>query len=470
MAGTMGNAPDWTIGFQPVTQETLNAPLTVRHGRLPDGLRGTFYRNGPARHELGGRRYHHWFDADGMVQAFRFTDDGVAHHGRFVETPKHAAEREAGRFRYPAFGTPLVDPRSAEPDTWNTANTNVVPHHGRLLALWEGGSAHALAPDDLRTEGPVAWSEDTAGWPFSAHPHVEPDGTMWNFGMNAAEGALALYEIAPDGRPRRVQSFELPGGVPMIHDFVVTDRHLVFVLPPFHFHGWKLLTKNCVLDCFRWEPRKGTRVLVVDKADWGRRRWFELPPSFIFHFGGGWDDGDCIRLDYERYRNPDVVTKYARRVMKGKPFRLDAAAATQAVLDLRNGTAREDGFAASSEFPRIHPDRVGQRYRYRYSVASDGTHGHPFQNGVRRLDMETGAQATYCFGPDAITEEHVVVPKPSARGEGDAWLVGTMLDTASGRTRLNVFDARAIGDGPVFQAELPYALPLGFHGNFAPAT
>src|SRR5262245_32438884 len=82
----------WLRGWQAVANETLQTPWLELQGRVPAGLHGTLYRNGPARHELGGERYHHWFDGDGMVQAFRFTPHGVSHQGRFVRTAKYVQE------------------------------------------------------------------------------------------------------------------------------------------------------------------------------------------------------------------------------------------------------------------------------------------------------------------------------------------------------------------------------------------
>jgi all-trans-8'-apo-beta-carotenal 15,15'-oxygenase len=40
-------------------------------GTIPDGLRGIFLRNGPARNELAGKPFGHWFDGDGAVHTFR---------------------------------------------------------------------------------------------------------------------------------------------------------------------------------------------------------------------------------------------------------------------------------------------------------------------------------------------------------------------------------------------------------------
>ena len=61
------------------------------------------------------------------------------------------------------------------------------------------------------------------------------------------------------------------------------------------------------------------------------------------------------------------------------------------------------------------------------------------------------------------------VPRPGAAGEIDGWLVGTALDLDAKITRVSVFDAAELGDGPVASAALPYPLPLGFHGIFVAA-
>jgi len=468
-----GEVP-WSLALRSVNRETLASGLTIRSGRVPEGLRGTFYRNGPARHELGDRRYHHWFDGDGMVHAFRFADGGVTHHGRYVNTPKHQAEMEAGRFLYPAFGTRWDDMRTpGSRDAMNAANISVLVHHERLMALWEGGSAHALDPDTLETRERIAWSPQTEGLPFSAHPSVDTDGTLWNFGVAPRQQAMVLYEIAPGGSLRRAQPVPLKEAAPMVHDFVLTQRHLVFVMPPLRFDPARFADGASFLDSHRWHPEAGMRVLVVDKKDWTKRRWFELPTGFVFHFGGGWDNGDTIRLDYERYPDPAVVDSFARSIMRAEPTKQPLAESMQVTLDLRKGTARQDKLAGHSEFPRLHPDVVGRRYRYRYSLtvgetAGEGERSHPFHNAVRRLDMETGDTQHFVFGPNQIAEEHIVVPKPGG-GESDAWLIGTVLDVPAGVTRLTVFDARRLADGPILDAALPYALPLGLHGDFAAA-
>jgi carotenoid cleavage dioxygenase len=47
-------------------------------------------------------------------------------------------------------------------------------------------------------------------------------------------------------------------------------------------------------------------------------------------------------------------------------------------------------------------------------------------------------------------------------------MVGTSFDIQTGKTVLSVFDALHIADGPIANAYLPYAQPIGVHGNFYP--
>src|SRR5207237_918628 len=67
----------------------------------------------------------------------------------------------------------------------NAANTNVVFHGGRLLALWEAGLPHRLDPVTLETLGPDRLGGALGpGDTFSAHPKLDRStGDMWNFGV-----------------------------------------------------------------------------------------------------------------------------------------------------------------------------------------------------------------------------------------------------------------------------------------------
>jgi hypothetical protein len=59
----------WRLGFTSIEAETPQEIDLAIEGSLPSEVKGTLYRIGPARFEVGGERYQHWFDGDGMVHA-----------------------------------------------------------------------------------------------------------------------------------------------------------------------------------------------------------------------------------------------------------------------------------------------------------------------------------------------------------------------------------------------------------------
>lgn len=237
--------------------------VAALEGRWPAELRGTFYRNGPARFELGGERYRHWFDGDGMAHAWHIGGGTVRHEARFVRTQKYEQETAAGRFLYPAFDTRIARRPVGNNDSVNPANTNLVPHGGKLYALWEGGSATELDPDGLATRGIKRWRDDLAAMPFSAHPKITPDGTLWNFGIVHGANKLLLWRIDADGSLGKFGMLDVPQ-LPIVHDFVVTARYMVFLVPPWDV---RMTRDSTILGAHTWNGARPLRVVVVDRTD-----------------------------------------------------------------------------------------------------------------------------------------------------------------------------------------------------------
>lgn len=433
-------------------------------GKLPSDLRGNFFRNGPGLFERGGQRYHHWFDGDGLVHAWRFTDQGVAHQARFVRTKKFVAEQQAGEFLVPAFGTPIkakIPLRS--PDSMNTANTNVIQLDGRLLALWEGGSAHSLDSQYLQTQEVVTWSPELAGMPFSAHPKVEADGTLWNFGTMM--GKLILYQISPQGKLLKQHVMNGPSSA-MVHDFVVSQKHLIFLFSPIVLNIDKLKSGASMVNAMEWQAQESTKVLIVEKADFSKSRLLELPALMVFHFGNAWEENNVIHLDFVKSADMRNFQNWMPKIMRGEDVRSEPSTPAFLSIDLNRQRISMTERGENVEFPRVDPRVVGQHNQFiYYPVAINKTENNAL-NGVMRLDRESGKTDSFDFGDRCRLEEHVVVPKSVASKEGEAWLVGVGFDIQRQTSFASVFDAQNLAAGPVALAHLPYWLPHCFHGNF----
>ncbi|MGM9479820.1 carotenoid oxygenase family protein [Roseateles sp. NT4] len=444
--------------------EDLDAGAVVE-GRLPVALRGRYFRNGPGLMQRADKRYRHWFDGDGLVQSWQLQDGRASHRARFVQTDKFRAEQEAGRFLLPAFGTAIRAERPVRgPDSVNAANTSVLMQGDHLYALWEGGSAYELDPATLATRGVKTWAPELRGMPFSAHPKVEPDGTVWNFGT--ASGRLALYQIDAAGKVRRHAVLDDIAAPAMLHDFAVSQRHLVFLLAPIQLDMAAVRGGESMLGAMRWGADQPTRVLVIDKADFSRRRIFEMPACHVFHFGNAWDDGRLLRVDYVQGVALPEFNASAERMMRGERTGREASTPRVLEIDLQSGRLAVAARDESVEFPVVDPRVVAQRHRFVWYPTAVETGARWGFNGLMRLDIETGARERFSFGADTVVEEHVLVPKPGSTREGEGWLIGMGYDVKRRRSFLSVFDALRLADGPLARAWLPYAVPYGFHGKF----
>lgn len=459
----------WTLGFEGLQADLAPQPMQLR-GKLPRDLRGTLLRNGPAQHSLGDVRYQHWFDGDGMIQQYRFSDQGLTHQGRFLRTQKFVAENAAGRRLLHSFGTEVAGGSPmASADAGNVANTSVVHHAGETLALWEGGSATRFDAGTLETGGLKTWTPEHAGMPFSAHPKIGADGTLWNFGVSSAHGLLSIYQVSARGQVRTA-TLKVPD-MAMVHDFAMTEQHLVFLLPPLIFDGDRAHAGSTFLASHVWKPQLGMRALVLHKDRLDQPQWMELPTGFLFHTGNAWEDGKgVIHLDYIRTEDASDVVQGFRALMRGEFEGEPAHAVAQVQLDTRSGRARQTLQAHHAEFPRIDPRFVGRRHTKLFMAERVAVSNRPGFDCVARLDLDSGKVDRYRYGTDVMVEEHVFIPARTASArEGEGWLVGSALDLRSRRTLISVFDARRLAQGPLAQGSMDRAVPLGFHGTFIPA-
>ncbi len=253
----------------------------------------------------------------------------------------------------------------------------------------------------------------------------------------------------------------------MVHDFAITERHLVFLLTPMVMEMDRFQAGHSVADSYQWRADQPMRVLTVDKNDWTLRRWYELPTGFVFHLGNAWEErGGTIRFDYLRYVDARILTENLRAVMTGEEFTEHRAQLAQVTLYPQDGRAEQRLLPGNSEFPALDPRLVGRRQRYLVLTQATADIGRPGFNAIRRIDLDGETEQSYRFDKDILVEEHLVIPKSANAPDGDAWLLGTVLDTNEGVTRLTLFDAAHLTDGPIAQAALPYSLPLGFHSHF----
>ncbi len=445
----------WALGVADVEADVPQEALTLVQGKVPVGLSTTLFRNGPAKFRRGDSASGHWFDGDGLVRRWRVEGGKATLAARFVDTPKRRLEAKLNAMVQPGFGSPRRNGAVINgPDDTNAANTSVMVAGGQLYALWEGGSATMLDAATLATQGPKTFRRDLKQMPFSAHPHVDRDGTVWNFGGNGQN--TYVWKLNPDGSLAKAEMIALDRNS-YFHDFTTTARHLIFVLQPWVQEEFKFPLSTGM----SWKPELGTQVLVVDKDDFSKRRVFELPAFSFFHLAAGWEESDgTIRFDGCLEANPTFGQKSASALLRGQHIKAPTPMLTQIVLR-PDGKAEMQTTRVAAEFPASDQRMAGLARRFTTHVT--GYRNTPFPHAIAKWDWQKGRDDKHDFGDDHLVEEFLFVA--NGAGERDGWLIGTTLNLKAQKTELHLLNAAKLSDGPVatWQASLP--LPLGFHGT-----
>lgn len=467
--------------FAPVSGE-VEVDLEVT-GHLPDGLDGVLVRNGPGALEMGPDRYQHPFDGDGMVVRFDVGGGRVRYRNRFVATRERTEELRAGRMLHRAFGTNL--PGGFRRNLLrlrfkNAANTNVVWHGGRLLALWEGGVPHALDSSSLATLGRFTFDGAlTPSWtrpldkllapelPFSAHPRLDPrTGELFNFGtLLGRKHRLVTYRVDARGQLAERRFLDLDA-MPFVHDFALTPRFLVFFLPPVTFDVPRaLLGLVSPVEAIHHAKGAPTRILVVPR-DGGPPRTLETRGGFVFHFVNAFERGQEIVVDGARMDAFEGGPIDVRDPAAFRGQRLFDAHPTRFQLDLAAGRVSEESLGLHAvELPTIDGRWATREHHTFFSIAREPGSRSPLHEALARTSTAGGAPLVRSFAPD-LPGEPVFVPRSPDAAEGDGWLLSVIYRARARRSELVCLDASTLET--VATARLPHAIPPGFHGGFVP--
>jgi carotenoid cleavage dioxygenase-like enzyme len=461
MDGSQVSNPYLSGNFAPVASED-DFELEVV-GEIPAAIRGAFYRNGP-NPQFEPRGFYHWFTGDGMIHGV-FVEDGKARYrNRYVRTPKWEVEHEAGKALFGGF-----DPRNADPSVagqdGGVANTNIVWHAGKLMALEEAHPPFELDPLSLDSLG---YNNDYRGR-VTAHPKIDPDtGEMVWFAYNAGEGFFTKtvsYGVTDaTGKVVRRDDFEAPFSS-MVHDFMVTKNHALFPILPLTGDLARAMNGG---PAFAWEPEKGSHVGVMRRdGDVADIRWFTTEACYVFHPMNAWEEGDKIIADVMEYGHAPLFPN-----TDGTMTPNTGAYLTRWTFDLSdasNTIKRERLDETPGEFPRFDERRAGLSYRHGWFAASaSGQTGLKFDS-IAHIDHAAGAKVMHTFGNGDAPGEPIFIPRSADAAEGDGWLIALVYRALEDRSDFVVLDALDIAKGPIAIAKLPRRVPFGFHGNWRAA-
>ena len=236
--------------------------------------------------------YTYPMDGDGMIHAVYLDNGRARYRNRFVQTAQprgRAARRARGLWRADAPECRSIRRscgRASNPGPFkNGAFISVLRHGDHLLALGE-------AIDRLRDDDGARHRRRVEG----GHRRADPARRAQSAPSADRRAVRARLQRRPSRssasststRPASwCASFDATLAAPtMIHDFVLTERHIVLLAGARWCSTWRRRAPGS--RCMQWKPDLGMRIGVLG-LDGGSPLWLEAEPFFVFHFANGFE-------------------------------------------------------------------------------------------------------------------------------------------------------------------------------------
>ncbi|XP_063167533.1 carotenoid-cleaving dioxygenase, mitochondrial isoform X1 [Candoia aspera] len=515
-------------------EETPEVIPTKIEGQIPRWLKGKLLRNGPGKFEFGSDKYNHWFDGMALLHQFEIEDGVVKYSSKFLRSNSYLTNSKDNRIMVSEFGTlALPDPcktiferfrsRFEWSEETDNCSVNYVVFKGDYFVSTETSLMHKVDLDTLETKEKVNWRKHVAVNGATAHPHYDPDGTVYNMGNSygkhgsnyniirvppqkshpddsSLQGAEVLCTIEPENRMK--PSY--------YHSFGMSENYVIFIEQPFKINLWKIITAKCFgrsfLEGMGWEPQQNTRFHVVNKhTGQALPLLYHSKPFCFFHQINAFEDQGCIVLDLCCYDDGSVFDIYRLQNLHKAGEALDQtynllpkSFPRRFVLPIRvspktsvgknvsplsyssAGAVKEaDGKiwctpeslhnedlqgAGGLEFPQInYAHYCGKKYRYFYGCGF----GHIVGDALVKMDTATKEMKIW-QEKGMYPSEPVFVPEPHSAAEDSGVILSVVLTPKQNQgSFLLILDAKNFSE--LGRTEIPVQIPYGFHGSFVPS-
>lgn len=428
--------------WAPVKEEITEHNLEIK-GEVPRDLNGLFVRNG--MNPVSGYS-DHWFFGNGMLHGIYLENGKASYKNRYVKTPYYENDLNV----ISSFGDLSASP----------ANTHIVNHAGKLLALEETSLPWELNRD-LETIG-VEDYKGKLNTAMTAHPRVCPETEEMLFFAYSMMGEPYLYyhRVSKQGELVQTEAIEIPRPV-MMHDWNITRNYVVFMdLPIVSDMDLAVSTGSP----FGFKPECGARLGAMPRdGNNSDVRWFDIDPCFVFHSFNSFEEGNKIILYVSRQQ--EAMVGGFKDIYGGEKT---VARLWRWIIDLENGMVSEEQLDdGACDFPRVNDNRIGLHTEYGYCMQiKTDVESLTFGETLFKYHLESGKRTDHHLGSNVAGGEPVFAPKPGSTKEDQGWILSLVHDRNTRKSKLVIVDAEAFDQEPVAEVMIPQRVPYGAHGSW----
>jgi 9-cis-epoxycarotenoid dioxygenase len=397
----------------------------------------------------------HIFDGDGMIHCIEFKEDKIIYHNRWIRTYRYKTEK---RYKKPLFVrlgklnsieiftnfikrlTLFEDIRSVNGE--GTANTNVICHNNKILALNEMDKPYLIEIKNGKVETIGRFDfEGKLKHNMCAHPKIDPDTReMVISGYDILLKQFYITLINKNSEIIKTKTIDL-NNPRLIHDVGITKNKIIILDLPLEFSLTNVLMSKFPIDI---NKDANSRIGLLDRND-DIIRWYELDDNeIIFHIANSWEQtagryiiiyAFCYDINEFNIKELDTQRPKLKRV----------------VIDTkRNKTKIKTVSDNYGELPIIDESLIGKKTDFIYysRISDEGF------DAIVRHNIKTKNEDIIKFGKGLYGGECAIY---------DNYIINILYNVETNRSELVVYDKKTFE--LLNNIDLKCRIPFGFHGR-----
>ncbi|CAH2108025.1 unnamed protein product [Euphydryas editha] len=482
-------------------EEEINEPLEGKTtGVIPSWLQGTLLRNGPGCNKIGSCQYEHIFDGLALIHRFAIKDGKATYQCRFLRSETYKKNMTAQRIVVTEFGTRSVpDPCRTIFDRISSvfnftlertdnAGVSVYPFGDQIYALTEVPVMFKIDPVSLETTGKETLPHSLVV-NHTAHPHVMPNGDVYNVGMNTLKGDLkhVIVKFSYSKTGNMFETAEIVGGArprwkynpAYMHSFGVTENYFVIIEQPLVISILNYLRRFVVKQPFSTTlvsyPEYETNIILINRETGDEKR-YSTDTIYFLHIINCFEKDGKLNVDLCSYKDAKVLDAMFTSAInnmqsnpdygqwcQSRPKRIEIPLDAPPLSHVETHLIADLGV----ETPMINYKLCnGKPYRYFYGIGSDVDTS--YAGSIVKVDTKSGAvlswQESKCY-----PSEPVFIANPDGQDEDDGILLSAVLWSNNDRAiTLLVLNAKNLEEIARTEFSTPSQTTKCFHGWFLP--
>ncbi len=449
------------------THDELEHEIVDIEGVIPQEISGRYLKVGPGTKDIFNRSLNHFFDGDAYLCSLFFDQTNPQIKTQFLNTPQRIQEQSAGKMLFHEFGTEAPTKKFGRK---NQPNINVLPWDESYLMLSEGGHPARINKTSLEFEGyhnfEGSLPDDVS---FSAHPKMDPKtGEIFAFGIHQGlSRALKVFRLDPETKKVKELYSLNQNHVFMIHDMAITSDYLVFLIPPVTFKLSDLiLKKEPLASAVRFNPKMGSRLIILDRQGKKKPIEIELPSYMVFHHAGAFSDGKVLKIYSMLAQDGSILASISNWHSDMDP-NTQLPSLHEVIVDLNQMKVTSiTPLIKDCDFPIMSSLDLHLPPQFVY-LAGMRRKADPFAfNEIIKYDLEKKSEISYQMPNHQVCSEPCFISKPHGAFEDDGYLLYQGLDEKRDETFFDILDARSLNR--IGRLWCGHYIPLGFHGMYRP--